>query len=186
MSIDPATIPFRNPVALNSGNTRFSIEIELSEDNWLRFTLDADDEAARFDVAVLVARVAASSELSPYVPADPSPTNQDVNRERDRRLALGQALSISGYPQTIHVNWADQPNLTSVAVAAQAQISQGNGAQTITWRDNENVEHVLTYAQVLELHLVATAATSAIYQFSWILKQGTIPANYADDSYWQT
>lgn len=183
--IDPKTIPFRNARYVNEAKTRINVDLEIGPNRWQAFTLDENDGDAKFNLTVLRNRISKGPAIAAHEPPDATPTNGDVNFERDRRLTLGQPLSITGYAYPIYVNWADQANLTSVAVAAAAQIQQGNGEQTIVWRDNQNVEHILTYSQVLELHVVATAATSAIYQFSWALKQGTIPGNYADDIYWQ-
>jgi len=89
----------------------------------------------------------------------PTPGPEDINRERER------------------------PNMNNVATVAITQVQAGNGSSTITWRDNADVPHVLTYEQVIEMHILSVAHTQSVYDASWVLKE-TLPANYTADEHW--
>ena len=61
---------------------------------------------------------------------------------------------------------------------------QGDTTTAISFRDDANNMHALTPAQVVELWEKAAGYISAVYAASWTLKDGTIPADYADDRHW--
>lgn len=118
-------------------------------------------------------------------PPPPPVTNAHVNRERDRRLALGTEVTPTGHGQAVAVNSLDEGNLTGLATLAVAQAAAGNGSATVQWRDNNDVLHTLTYDQVIEMHGLAAAYKQAVYAASWTLKDSDpIPADYTDDTHW--
>jgi len=114
------------------------------------------------------------------------PTNEDVNRERDARLAAGATFTPTGHATPVAVNIADEPNLNGLATLAVVQTGLGNGSTTVQWRDNADVVHTLTYDQIIELYGLAAAYKQAVFAASWNLKDapGGIPSDYQDDAYW--
>jgi len=111
--------------------------------------------------------------------------NQDVNSERDRRLMVGKSFTPTGHSTPVKVNILDGPNLTGLASIAIVQSGAGNGSTAVVWRDNENVNHTLTYDQVIELHGLAGQYTSSVYAAAWTLKDAeTLPENFTDDIHW--
>ncbi|MBO9441368.1 DUF4376 domain-containing protein [Phaeobacter italicus] len=120
-------------------------------------------------------------------PAPPPPTPGDVNAERARRLVAGTSVNITGHgPVTLSGRDEDTRNLQGLAFAAQLRLSQGDTTHQTTFRDAENVDHVLTPAQVLEMWSLGSAWIEQVYAASWALKdtQGGIPADYGNDAYW--
>lgn len=119
-------------------------------------------------------------------PPPPSPTSSDVNAERDRRVTAGASFTPAGYGQAIPVAGDEQTkvNLLALATAAQARMAQGDMATLTPYRDESNAVHQLTPPQVFDLWSQGAAYVSAVYQASWALKDGAIPADYTDDGYW--
>lgn len=109
-----------------------------------------------------------------------------VNSERDRRLMAGTFVTPTGHSTPVYLNHADEPNLVGLTATALFQVQSGNGSQTVTWRDNSNVLHELTYDQVIEMQALAAAFKQAVYEASWSLKDSPsgIPLDYADDAHW--
>ncbi|MCJ8336581.1 MAG: DUF4376 domain-containing protein, partial [Epibacterium sp.] len=111
----------------------------------------------------------------------------DVNAERARRLVAGTTVTVTGNgPVVLSGHDADTRNLQGLAFAAQLRLADGNTTHQTTFRDAENVDHVLTPAQVLQLWSLGSAWIEQVYTASWALKDdpGGIPADYADDGHW--
>lgn len=163
-----------------------SCEINHPEFGWIPFHAKEDDNGAAFDVPAMIAEMVASGQVDAYVePSHSAPTSADVNAERERRLFVGKGFTPTGHGTPVMVNALDEPNLTGLATVALAQINAGNGSTTITWRDNNNVSHTLTYYQVVELHAQAAEYKQQLYNASWILKDiDPIPTDYTDDAHW--
>ncbi|ABF64387.1 hypothetical protein TM1040_1654 [Ruegeria sp. TM1040] len=110
-----------------------------------------------------------------------------VNAERARRLVAGTKVTVTGNgPVALSGRDEDTRNLQGLAFAAQLRLADGNTTHQTTFRDAENVDHVLTPAQVLEMWSLGSAWIEQVYAASWALKdtQGGIPADYANDGYW--
>lgn len=108
-----------------------------------------------------------------------------VNAERDRRLAAGVAVSVSGYGDIpVQGRPGDQINLIALADTAR-EMQAASVTTPIPFRDAGNAMHNLTTAQVLELSRKGKEHAQAIYATSWAMKDnGEIPADYADDARW--
>lgn len=121
-----------------------------------------------------------------HAPQSPAPTSSDVNAERDRRVAAGIAVTIDGYgPVPLQGRDQDQTNLLGLVTAANLRIASGDTATLTKFRDAENVDHMLTPPQIIEMWLKGSAWISAVYDASWTLKaMDPIPADYANDSRW--
>ena len=120
-------------------------------------------------------------------PAPPPATGADVNAERARRLVAGTSVSVTGQgPVALSGRDEDTRNLQGLAFAAQLRLADGNTAHQTTFRDAENVDHVLTPAQILEMWSLGSAWIEQVYAASWALKENPngIPADYANDGYW--
>lgn len=109
-----------------------------------------------------------------------------VNAERDRRLAMGATVDVTGIgPIPVQGRAADQINLMALGDTAKDLIAAGVTDPIIPFRDGDNVIHDLTPEQVAEMARKGKEAASAIYAASWALKDsGYIPDDYADDRHW--
>ncbi len=114
------------------------------------------------------------------------PSRADVFAERDRRLARGVTLSVTGYGDVpVQGRVADMIAYLSVKDMAQARAHQGVTDPVVTLRDAANVMHSLTPEQAIDLVSKAQAAAQAIYAASWaILDAADIPEDFARDARW--
>lgn len=122
---------------------------------------------------------------------EPVPTSGDVNRERDRRLAAGVTVNVTGYGDIpVQGGPGDQINMLALGATAQELIGAGVTAAVVPFRDAVNTMHDLTPDQVADMVRKAKEAASAIYAVSWAMKDGTgdftggIPADYTADTHW--
>jgi len=129
--------------------------------------------------------IASEAELSdvlrPYGLRGPVIASADVNAERDRRIVAGKminGIAVTGRDE-------DARNLTSLALAAQLRIANGDTATTTTFRDGNNTDHDLTPPEMLALWQGSAAYVSALYEASWAIKAlDPIPADFDADSRW--
>lgn len=119
------------------------------------------------------------------------PTSADVNRERDRRLAAGVTVTVTGYGDIpVQGGPGDQINMIALGDTAKDLIDAGVTAAVVPFRDAANTMHDLTPEQVAEMVRKGKEAASAIYAVSWAMKDGTgdftggIPADYTADTHW--
>ncbi|MBY5974949.1 DUF4376 domain-containing protein [Ferrimonas balearica] len=120
-------------------------------------------------------------------PPSPAVTTDQVNAERDRRVAQGLTVVLADGTQVpILGDTTTKTNLQGLTVSAQLRIAAGEGAMVTSFRDRENVMHDLTQAQVLELWSASMDFVSEVFAASWALKDDfeAIPADYTKDSYW--
>lgn len=112
--------------------------------------------------------------------------NEDINRERARRVENGVSVGVTGVSTTIPINGRQQDltNLQALAFAAQMRIAAGDTTTLTTFRDKANVNHELTPPQIMELYQKGASWVSAVYAVSWSLKDGETPNDYDDDAYW--
>ncbi|PWV97700.1 uncharacterized protein DUF4376 [Hoeflea marina] len=120
------------------------------------------------------------------VSAKPPPSGDDVNRERERRILTGTAVTIDGYGDVpLQGREEDRSNLSDLAFAASLRIGAGDVTTTSVFRDRDNVDHDLTPPQFIEMWSQASAYVSAIYAASWAIKaMAPIPLNFSDDANW--
>ena len=119
-------------------------------------------------------------------PAEPAPTGDAVNAERARRIAAGAIFSITGHATPVRLEGDDQTqtNLSGAVKVAMLRDAAGS-TDTTTWRDADNVDHVLTPLQMIELFTKSAGWIDGNYNASWVLKAlDPIPADYTDDSHW--
>lgn len=108
-----------------------------------------------------------------------------INVERERRIAVGCTIIVDGAGNIpIRGTPEDMRNLTNLGQIANISIISKND-MSITFRDNDNVMHVLTPTQMSQLWQKAVQYVSMVYQSSWILKEtNPIPTDYDNDKYW--
>lgn len=143
--------------------------VTLSDDQWRDLVTNAGRR--RWDGATVVE----------YLPPPAPVTGEDVNAERQRRIASGKVID------GVHVTGTDEDarNLTNLALAAQLRLASGDTGTLTTFRDGDNVDHQLTPEQVLSIWQQSAAYVSALYEASWALKAlDPIPADYVADDYW--
>lgn len=112
---------------------------------------------------------------------------QQVNLERARRVAAGTVVSVTGYatPITLQGRDEDQRTLQGLCTAAQIRIGQGDVTTLTKYRDMDNVDHMLTPPQIVEMWSLGSAWVSAVYQASWLIKDmDPHPADHTDDALW--
>jgi hypothetical protein len=119
--------------------------------------------------------------------ADQADRAAGVNAERDRRLAAGSTVTVSGYGDVpLQGRAVDQTNLIALEVTAMQLVAAALDVP-MDFRDADNVMHTLTPAQMLEMARLGKQAAAAIYAAAWALKDsGDIPADYTDDAHWVT
>lgn len=114
-----------------------------------------------------------------------TPTSEQVNTERERRMAFGSTFEVPLYgPIAITGRPIDQTLMMGLLVNAQMQMAQGVDTATMTIRDRDNVNHELTPAQMAALVVMGMNWIEQVMAVSWAMKDNGIPADYTDDSYW--
>lgn len=109
-----------------------------------------------------------------------------VNAERDRRIAAGTTVIVTGYgPIPLQGGERDQTNILGLVTASQIRLAGGDNTTITKFRDATNTDHMLTPSQIIEMWSKGAAWISANYDASWTLKgMDPVPADFADDSYW--
>ena len=139
-----------------------------------------------------IAAIAASmggtyAEVSETPPPAQSPTTDDVNAERSRRIEAGTDISLPGYavPVALQGREKDQISLLGLKDAALLRINAGDTTTTTKFRDRENTDHQLTPPQMVTLWQLGAAWLQAMHEASWSLKDANpIPADFAGDEWW--
>jgi hypothetical protein len=145
--------------------------VQITDDEWLQIAMHPD-------LWKLV-----NGAVVAYTPPI---ANEDVNTERERRIAAGATVTVTGAGDIpVQGREEDVRNLQGLGLVALARVSTGDTTTITEFRDAENVYHDLTPPQVLELVQAAAGAAEAIIQASWAIKaMDPIPADYADDTHW--
>jgi len=96
-----------------------------------------------------------------------------VHQERKKRIAQGTPVILAGYGTPIYVQGrdSDRANISDLAQLAQMRISAGDNTTTTAFRDRDNVDHLLTPSQIIDLYIQAAAFIQAVMQASWALKE---------------
>ncbi|MEQ8822744.1 MAG: DUF4376 domain-containing protein [Filomicrobium sp.] len=117
-----------------------------------------------------------------------APTNEDVNAERDRRIALGFTFEGRSY------QW-NESAITSAATGATVAIGNGvqagdlrwhGGDSDFYWTDEDNSDVPMDAPTVQALHAAMRAHQQKLHAAARALKSmpGGIPGMPTDDSYW--
>jgi hypothetical protein len=115
-----------------------------------------------------------------------TPTANEVNVERERRIALGCNVTIVNVG-TIYVTGREQDirNMSGLGQAAIARIVSGDTTTLVPFRDGYDIIYNLNPSQMLELWQKSAGYVSDVYQASWTLKANTIPFDYKiNNTYW--
>lgn len=121
-----------------------------------------------------------------------------INDHRATLVKRGVLINVTGVPHPVRVagELDDQVNLLGLYNAALLRMqmaAQGDTAQAghvTVFRDEDNVDHNLMPAQVIELWSKGAAWVSMVYQASWNLKDAQrvygmeIPHDFEDGRYW--
>lgn len=114
------------------------------------------------------------------------PTLTDAGRERDRRIAAGINVNVSGVVDPIPVSGrsADRANLTGIGLIALARLYAAD-TSPVRFRDADGTRQTLTPAQFMELIGACAAYIDALHVVVWDWEDGgTVPADFADDTHW--
>ena len=162
------------------GEDAIALEWNHPELGWIPFTATAGDpEQHGRDIYALTRATAA-----PQAPIQP--TSADVDREHDRRAALGKAFTVTGYGEVpLEGSLRTQTVLLALKDTARDMQAAGVTAPILFFTDRDNADHYLTPAQVIELVNAGKAYMQALHTAKRSLKElNPIPADYADDSRW--
>lgn len=125
------------------------------------------------------------------VTALPPPTGEEINNERDRRIAEGKTFNVSGHGDVaLQGRIQDQMALQARLNAALMKKAAGSTAPDLFIRDKNNIIHYLTPDQMIELVTEGIAWIEATMQVSWAMKDETAPFtagapfDYTEDNYW--
>ncbi len=111
-------------------------------------------------------------------------TGDQVDAERERRIALPLTVTLSVGPILIDTDPLSIRNLSGLATVGQYLIMTSS-TQTTTFRDANNTSYTLTPTDLISMGLQVAQRLQFVYTKSWALKATTpIPQNYTDDSFW--
>lgn len=108
-----------------------------------------------------------------------------INTEREKRISDGCIINVDGIGGVpIRGTAEDMRNMTNLGQIANMSLISGS-TTPVSFRDNNNVMHVLTPTQMSQLWQKAVYYVSLVYQSSWALKElNPIPTDYENDQYW--
>lgn len=174
----------RNPTFNRFGT--IDCEVNHPSFGWIPFTADPNDPEAH---GREIFAAALESGPDAYVPPTPTLTHEDVNRERDRRLVLPFTFMGNSYdrtPQSL-ARITGAATLAGFAVAAGAK--PGNllwhgGQSPFSWITATNTVVEMDAPTAFAFGQAAAAVETRLIFAAFALKQGAIPADYAEDSHW--
>ncbi|WP_306150754.1 hypothetical protein [Roseovarius sp. MMSF_3281] len=122
----------------------------------------------------------------------PPVTADQVDHERTRRLEAGAALSVTGISDPIPLTGRNFDRTVYLGLLAKAQGYKAAGTTdpVLRVRDRDNVIHMLTPDQMIELITQAMNWFEDIMAISWAMKDGTapfeagIPQDVTADAHW--
>jgi hypothetical protein len=109
-------------------------------------------------------------------------TKEDVNAERDLRLATPKVKNIAGVGDTlVKFNQEYVNSLQSLVLAALVYIQQNQLDITMTFRDENNKNWSMTPTQVLDLFMAIELEIRDTIEASWLIKDDKeLPATLED------
>lgn len=114
----------------------------------------------------------------------PPPAGDQIDAERERRIALPLEVTLSVGTITINMDPLSQRNLQGLASVGQYLTATGS-TQTTAFRAYDNASHGLTPTDLVAMGLQVAQRIQAVYAASWAIKaMDPIPADYADDAWW--
>jgi len=119
-------------------------------------------------------------------PVTPDPTLGDAERERDRRIAAGTTVTVTGITGGIPIKGrgADRDNISGLATIALARMAASD-TTTIRFRDTAGTRHNLTPAQTMQMFAGGAAYIEAVHAVVWDWDDnGPVPADFTDDKHW--
>ena len=166
--------------AVDNGDGSFDCEIEHSDLGWIPFTVTSDDNEPLgvYLYGELTGSKKAMVGKKTRQPKHPG----EVNEFRDDRLIKGNRFRPAGYSGTIHLSGdtKTQMYLSQRVSDARMRVIEGRATGvTYQWRDEDNVIHVLTVAQMIELGDKAATWFEKTIQAAWSIKDD--PSGIKDD-----
>ena len=130
--------------------------------------------------------VGASFDGSTFTPPAPvAATSEEINAERDRRIAAGMAVTVS--VGTFNVQ-TDPKSREIIAGLSQVGLIRNVSSDTTTtaFRDADNIERTLTPADLVSMGMQVAAMVDSVYKASWTIKARNDLAtiDITDDQYW--
>ncbi len=118
-------------------------------------------------------------------PPVPPISTEQVNEERDRRIELPKAVSLStGKSFGVDIANGGRQNIGDMSTAALVKQSSGDNTD-FAFTDADNVDQTLTNAEMIEVGMHCVAQISAIHHAARTLKElSPIPSLFTDDTHW--
>ena len=122
----------------------------------------------------------------------PVVTDQNINAEREKRLAAGSAFTVEGIVDPIPLQGRpfDQTVYLALLTRAGGLKSAGVTTPALTLRDGADTIHELTPDQMISLVSQAMTWFESVMAASWAMKDGAapfeagIPADFTADTHW--
>ncbi|MEH6691282.1 MAG: hypothetical protein V7774_08880 [Pseudorhizobium pelagicum] len=114
------------------------------------------------------------------------PTSADVDREHDRRAAIGKTFAVVGYGDVpLEGSLRTQTVLLALKDTARDLQAAGITDPVLFFTDRDNGDHYLTPAQVMDMVDQGKGYMQALHEAKRMLKGSPpIPSDYADDAHW--
>jgi len=122
----------------------------------------------------------------------PSPSNRDVNTEREKRLHDGATFTVAGVTDPIPLQGRAFDQTVYLALLMRAKVQQEAGVTdpVLTIRAGNDMIHNLTPDQMISLISQSMTWFESVMAVSWAMKDATgdfpdgIPDDYTDDLHW--
>ncbi|MEM0949543.1 MAG: hypothetical protein AAGK37_19245 [Pseudomonadota bacterium] len=117
----------------------------------------------------------------------PPVTTADIFSERDARLLAGTNIYLPGYGAAIRIVGSQlvEEHLNGLAIVAIGQTLAGSAADTQVWNDSAGTKHTLTWTQILQLHSLAAAWKTDIWEAARTLSEADpLDPDYATSDVW--
>jgi hypothetical protein len=166
---------------------RIDCEIEHPQFGWIPFTASADDPEEHGRAIFAAAQ---AGDVAAYVAATPAPTSQDVNRERDRRIAADFEFQGNMYQR----DRVSLQRITGAATLAGFAVARGARTGDLEWAGNGAFGWIASDNTItpMDAHTcfafgqaAAAVETRLIFAAKQLRGMDPIPADFADDKWWQ-
>ncbi|MDC9825685.1 DUF4376 domain-containing protein [Devosia sp. ZB163] len=136
-----------------------------------------------------VTRIGSEAELSDVLRVHgiqgPLVSKDDLYAERERRIALPLAVTLSVGTIQINMDALSQRNIQGLASVGQ-YLSAASPEHMTAFRGFDNVTYQLTAADLVSMGLQVAARIQAAYNAEWALKaMDPVPLDYQNDRYWK-
>lgn len=167
-----------------TANGDIDMEVQHPTFGWIPFTASENDVERHGRDLFNAAKTSAAAYSAPLesLTAAKARVSSEIDAARDQLIGAGLQYSFPDTTGTIQLRKeADFRNVQGVASTGQALIMAGDTTTTISFRDEENVNHSLTGSQAVQLGLAVSGFVSAHYAAAWAHKDAVAELSTAAD-----